>query len=101
MIQINKLPPFKQMCCTIGNLPTSFMESMTYYEALEWLYKYLSDTIIPTINTTNDAVTELQGGFKKSVGHDKNGYYYSVKGNEVEVYALHNYKVMLIITLII
>ena len=26
-------------------------------------------------------------GFKKSVGHDKNGYYYSVKGNEVEVYA--------------
>lgn len=63
MIQINKLPPFKSMCCTIGNLPTSFMESMTYYEALEWLYKYLADTIIPTINNTGDAVIELQAAF--------------------------------------
>ena len=63
MIQINKLPPFKRMCVTIGNLPTSFMESMSYYEALEWLYKYLADTIIPTVNNTGEAVTELQNAF--------------------------------------
>ena len=63
MIQINTLPPFKKMCVTIGHLPSSFMESMTYYEALEWLYKYLSDTIIPTVNTEGEAVTELQQAF--------------------------------------
>ena len=63
LIHINTLPPFKRMCVTIGNLPTSFMESMTYYEALEWLYKYLADTIIPTVNNTGEAVTELQAAF--------------------------------------
>lgn len=63
MITINKLPPFKQMCMTIGNLPSSFMESMTYYEALEWLYKYLGDEVIPNVNNTNEAVIELQNNF--------------------------------------
>lgn len=63
LIHVNTLPPFKRMCVSIGNLPTSFMESMTYYEALEWLYKYLADTIIPTVNNTSEAVTELQAAF--------------------------------------
>lgn len=63
MINVPNLPPFKRMCVSIGNLPTAFMESMTYYEALEWLYKYLADTIIPTVNNTSEAVTELQSAF--------------------------------------
>ena len=63
MIEINKLPPFKRMCVTIGNLPTSFMESMSYYEALQWLYDYLANTIIPTVNNNGAAITELQTAF--------------------------------------
>lgn len=60
MIHVNNLPPFKRLCVTIGNLPTSFMESMTYYEALCWLVNYLKNEVIPTVNTTSEAVTELQ-----------------------------------------
>ena len=63
MININSLPPFKKMCVTIGNLPTSFMESMSYYEALCWMYNYLDKTVIPAINTEGEAITELQTAF--------------------------------------
>lgn len=60
MINIPNLPPFKRMCVTIGNLPSSFMESMSYYEALCWLVKYLQEEVIPTVNINSEAITELQ-----------------------------------------
>lgn len=63
LIHINTLPPFKHMCCTIGNLPSSFMESMTYYEALCWLYEYFEKTLLPEMNNQGAAITELQEAF--------------------------------------
>ena len=60
LIHVNTLPPFKRMCMTIGELPTSYLESMTYYETLVWLLNYLEKTIIPTINNNGEAVIELQ-----------------------------------------
>ena len=54
------IPPFKRFCMTIGELPTSYLESMTYYECLVWLCNYLSKTVIPAINENGAAVTELQ-----------------------------------------
>ena len=63
MINTITLPPFKKMCVTIGNLPSSFVESMSYYEALCWMYNYLDKTVIPAINTEGEAITELQAAF--------------------------------------
>ena len=63
MINTINLPPFKKMCVTIGNLPSSFMESMSYYEALCWLYDYFEKTLLPAINTNSDAITELQTAY--------------------------------------
>ena len=54
------LPPFKKFCMTIGELPSSYLESMTYYESLLWLTKYLGDTVIPALNANGEAVIELQ-----------------------------------------
>lgn len=54
------IPPFKRMCMTIGELPTSYLDSMTYYEMLLWLTKYLSETVIPIVNNNGLAVEELQ-----------------------------------------
>ena len=54
------LSPFKCMVMTIGELPSSFVESMTYYEALAWLDNYIEKTLIPTINNNAEAVQELQ-----------------------------------------
>ena len=63
MNKINELPPFKRLCVTIGNLPSSYVDSMSYYECLMWLCKYLKDTVIPAINENAEAVNELINWF--------------------------------------
>lgn len=55
--------PFKRLVMTIGELPTSFIESMTYYELLAWFTNYLETVIIPTVNNNAEAVAELQALF--------------------------------------
>ena len=55
--------PFRKLVMTIGELPTSYIESMTYYEILTWFVNYLETVIIPTVNNNGEAVEELQGKF--------------------------------------
>lgn len=55
--------PFRKLVMTIGELPTSFIESMTYYELLAWFTNYLETVIIPTVNNNGEAVEELQNKF--------------------------------------
>lgn len=65
MIPVNRLNPFRRFCMTIGELPTSYIESMTYAELVTWLCNYLENTVIPTVNNNGQAVTELQELFKQ------------------------------------
>ena len=58
-----KVTPLKKICMTIGELPTSYLETMTYYEMLIWFINYLRDSIIPAVNNNAEAVRELQGLF--------------------------------------
>lgn len=60
MNNVEKISPFKNFCVTIGNLPTSYLESMSYYEMLCWFCKYLENTINPAINNNAEALEELQ-----------------------------------------
>lgn len=57
---IQHIRPFTKFCMTIGNLPSSYLVSLTYEEQLLWLCNYLQNTIIPTVNNNGEAVTELQ-----------------------------------------
>lgn len=57
------LRPFKHLCMTIGNIPSSYIDSMSYYETLVWLCKYIENTVIPAINENAEAVEELQGKY--------------------------------------
>ena len=54
------ISPLKKICMTIGELPTSYLETMTYYEMLVWFTNYLRDTVIPVVNNNGEAVSELQ-----------------------------------------
>lgn len=63
MIDVQTLSPFKKFIMTIGNIPTSYLESMSYAELLMWFCNYLQNTVIPTVNNNADAVEELQGLF--------------------------------------
>ena len=51
---------FKKFCMSIGNLPSSYVESLSYYECLMWLCKFLEEQVIPTVNNNSEAVSELQ-----------------------------------------
>ena len=63
MNKIDKLPPFKRFCVTIGNLPSSYVDSMSYYECIMWLCNYLENTVIPAVNENAEAVNELINWF--------------------------------------
>ena len=60
MIKVEKLNPFGRMCISLGMLPSSYKESLTYEEQLLWFFKFLDETVIPTVNNNADAVEELQ-----------------------------------------
>ena len=55
--------PFRNIVMTVGNLPTSYVDSMSYYEMLSWLCNYLETKVIPTVNGNAAAVQELQDLF--------------------------------------
>ena len=59
-IQPKGLLPFKKFCMTIGEIPSSYLESMSYAEMLLWFCNYLKCTVIPAINNNAEAVKELQ-----------------------------------------
>jgi len=52
---------FPRFINNLGIIPTSYKDSMDYYENLAWLCKYLEETVIPTVNQNGNAVQELQG----------------------------------------
>lgn len=62
-IQTVDTSPFKHLVMTLGELPTSFVDSMTYYECLAWLVNFIQNTVIPTVNNNAEAVEELQTAF--------------------------------------
>ena len=61
--EIKYVSPFKRFCITVGNLPTAYLESMSYYEGLTYLVNYLSNNVIPALNNNSAVVEELQEQF--------------------------------------
>lgn len=57
---MDNLKPFKKFCIHLGVLPSAYVECMSYYEALTYVIKYLTNEVIPTVNNNSDVVTELQ-----------------------------------------
>ena len=58
--KVEKLPIITKFCITIGELPTSYLMSMTYLEQVTWLCNFLEKTMIPALNQNGKAVEELQ-----------------------------------------
>lgn len=58
--QVETLKPFTRFLMTIGQLPSSYLISMTYEEQLLWFCNFLEKEVIPTVNNNAEAVIELQ-----------------------------------------
>ena len=64
------VPPFLRFCSAI--IPTAFDDSLSYYEALCALYKFLQDQIVTTINnnaTVTNEYIRLTNELKEYVEH--------------------------------
>ncbi len=51
---------FPNFITNLGIIPTSYKDSMSYYECLAWLCKFLEETVLPTVNQNGQATEELQ-----------------------------------------
>ena len=56
---MNNESPLKRMVATVGALPTAYLESMSYYECITYLVKYV-ESVISTIDDNSELVKELQ-----------------------------------------
>nr|DAM30814.1 MAG TPA: hypothetical protein [Caudoviricetes sp.] len=61
MEDIKELKTIPRFCPTIGELPTSYLMSMTYLEQVTWICNYIDKEIIPKINENADLTNELIG----------------------------------------
>ena len=46
-------------CASLGSLPEAYFETLSYYESLCWLYKYVNENVITAINDINDNVNYI------------------------------------------
>lgn len=63
MKKIENVIPIPNWKYTLGELPTSYLESMTYQEQLLWLCNYFSETIAPNINLLITNFNEMFDSF--------------------------------------
>lgn len=55
-----KLRPFSKFIMSIGELPTSYLDSMSYAEQVTWFCDYLQNNVIPALNNNAEALEEVQ-----------------------------------------
>lgn len=57
----NTIPkiPFSRFCTTIGPLPTSYVQSLSYYEQIVFFVSYLNNEVVPAVNENGTIVNEL------------------------------------------
>lgn len=59
-IEPAKLRPFNKFIMSIGELPTSYLDSLSYAEQVTWFCDYLQNNVIPAINNNAEALEEVQ-----------------------------------------
>ena len=60
---MNHLSRLQNFICTIGNLPTSYVLSMSYEEQVWWLCNFLETKIFPAIENNTEITEETQKAF--------------------------------------
>lgn len=65
MKQIKPLNPFGTFVCSLGAIPTSYKESLSYEEQLLWLLNYIETVLLPAVNDNSEAIIELQNLYKQ------------------------------------
>lgn len=54
-----------KMCASIGHLPSSYVDSMSYEEQILWLCKFLDEKVLPAVEQDIQDVKDLKEWFSK------------------------------------
>lgn len=79
---------FRRFPKSIGELPTSYRESISYEEQILWLCNFIEKEILPSIEISQETVEELKSAFdslQKEV--EKTFSDFEVDINQVKVYS--------------
>lgn len=60
---IEKLKGINLCGITIGNIPTSFKDSLTYEEQILWICNYINTVVVPTVNEYVDKINNYEVNF--------------------------------------
>ena len=60
---MNHLSRLQNFICTIGNLPTSYVLSMSYEEQIWWLCDFLDKKVLPAIENNTEITEKTQRAF--------------------------------------
>lgn len=55
----NDLKPIPRFCATLGQLPSSYLMSMTYLEQVTWICNYINKNIIPLLEFLNSQISGI------------------------------------------
>lgn len=97
---------FKNFPKSIGEIPTSYRESISYEEQLLWLCNFIEKEILPSIEISQETVTEIQNAIESLKTELETSLAdFEIQINQVKVYSdaqntlLETYLVGLINTL--
>lgn len=57
---MKKLERYIRTCACIGNIPSSYIDAMSYEEQILWLCKFLDEKVLPVINQNSKDIEDLQ-----------------------------------------
>lgn len=61
---MNLISDFRRFPKSIGELPTSYRESISYEEQILWLCNFIEKEILPSIDISQETVEELKTSFE-------------------------------------
>lgn len=80
---------------TLGEIPTSYLESMTYAEFIAWMCNYLDTYLKPTIDEIVDTINEMQDyiieGFDDAKEYTDTKFSESKEYTDSKILELKNY----------
>ena len=79
---------FKQFPKTIGEIPTSYRESISYEEQILWLCNFLEKEVLPQVEISQSIVDEIESAFdnlKKEIEKQLDDF--DSRINDVKVYS--------------
>ena len=85
---MNLISNFRRFPKSIGELPTSYRESISYEEQILWLCNFIEKEILPSIEISHETVEELKSAFdslQKEV--EKTFSDFEIDINQVKVYS--------------